>query len=272
MNILIESQEIVSSWLTSIHSRVESQQSGHYKSPDTANRPLILGWVITDILSSNLAVFKKNVSDIAAQTHAISEVQFLQTHPEAVSHDLFLKSCEPLFVHGVASVDWKEVEDRIQSTYKQFYVMDIAHFGHDIIKRIADDLYVIVTVKEAASASREEPEKIVGFLMAAITPELAQGDIKLIKLALDPAHSDGEAGELLMSSLFKIIPEVKRIFTSIRPTDENALQTYFSWGFTYDYTPVQDPNHPINLEYWTVLEYKTNKSDRLQQTTKTLVS
>ncbi len=271
MNISTESQHTLSAWVTALRSRAQLQQSGHFTALDGEHNPLVIEWNITDILSPDLAAFKKEVCEIAAHTHAASEVQFLQAHPEAVSQDPFLKSCEPLFETSIDSVEWKEVEERIKSTYKQFYLMDIAQFGADIIKKIADDLYVIATIKEAPSLKNHESEKIVGCMMAAVTPALAYGDIKLIKLALAPANGEYERGELLVSTLFKVIPGVQRIFSSIRPTDKDALQAYFSWGFTHDHNPVQDPNHPLNLEHSTVVEYKADQSDRLQKTAKTLI-
>ncbi len=267
MNNPRESQNSTSEWLTSVHAETASKKAGQFAATDATGRPVILEWKITDILSPDLAAFKKNVSDLAAQTHADSEVQFLHAHPEAVSQDGFLKACAPLFANGLEAVDWQQVEATIQLIYKQFYLMDIASFGADIIKRIADDLYFFATIKEASGS-----EKILGFMMYAITPAFAYGDIKLIKLALAPSELGHGLGELLVSSIFKVIPQVKRIFSVVRPTDEHALQEYLSWGFVQDSNPVQDPNHPINLSYWTVLEYKTDQSDTLQTIAKTLNS
>lgn len=271
MNNPKESQHTVSEWLSVVRTATATKKSGQCAATDATGRPVILEWNITDILSPDLAVFKKNVSDLAAQTHAVSEVQFLHVHPEAASQDGFLKACVPLFANGLESVDWQQVEATIQSTYKQFYLMDIASFGADIIKRIADDLYFFVTIKEAPSGENSGSDKILGFMMTAVTPALAYGDIKLIKLALAPTELDRGLGELLVGSIFKVIPQAKRIFSIIRPTDKNALKAYLSWGFVQDENPVQDPNHPMNLNYLTILEYKTDQSDRLQKTAKTLV-
>lgn len=265
MNNPKESQHIASEWLASVHTATKHKKSGQFTATDAHGTPVILEWKITDILSPELATFKKNVCDLAAQTHAISEVQFLRAHPEAVSQDGFLKPCVPLFANGLESVNWKQVEATIESTYKQFYLMDITSFGADVIKRIADDLYFFVTIKEAASTKTQEPEKILGFMMSSITPALALGDIKLIKLAVAPTQKERGLGELLVSAIFKVIPHVQRIFSIIRPTDENALKMYYSWGFVQDRNPVQDPNHMLNLNYVAVLEYKTDQSDRLQK-------
>lgn len=271
MTPLKESHHMPSEWLTLVRTQTTSQKSGQFIAIDALGKSVVIEWHITDIFSPELTAFKKRVSDLAAQTHAATEVQFLHVHPEAVSQDGFLKACTPLFTDGLESVDWQQVETTIQSTYKQFYLMDIASFGTDIIKRIADDLYFFVTIKEASSVETHDSGKILGFMMSAITPALAYGDIKLIKLALAPTELNRGLGELLVSSVFKVIPQVKRIFSIIRPTDENAFKAYLSWGFVQDHNPVQDPNHPINLNYLTVLEYKTDQSDELQKTAKTLV-
>lgn len=260
-----ESHTVSSEWLSLVRNATKVKTLGQFTANDTQNNPVVIEWHITDILSPELAEFKKQVADLGAQTHAVSEVQFLHRYPEAVSQDGFLKSCTPFFANGVEAVDWKRVEETIQTTYKQFYLMDIASFGADIIKRIADDLYFFAMIK-----AHDESGKILGFMMTAITPALAYGDVKLIKLAVDPAVSDGNLGALLLSSLFKVIPQTKRIFTMIRPTDENAYKVYASWGFVHDNNPVQDPNHPINVNYFTVLEYKADQSDVLQKTAEKL--
>jgi GNAT superfamily N-acetyltransferase len=147
--------------------------------------------------------------------------------------------------------------------------MDITSFGADIIKRIADDLYFFVSIKEHSADNK--PKDILGFMMTAITPALAYGDIKLITVAVDPKASNCGLDELLLSSVFKVIPDIQRIFTMIRPTNKHALHTYMSRGFTKDCNPVQDPNHPINTDYLVSLEYKTKQSDRLQKVAETLV-
>ena len=69
-----------------------------------------------------------------------------------------------------------------------------------------------------------------------------------------------------MSSIFKIAPQIRRIFLSTRVTNENALRVYSSWGFTPDFSPLQEPNMKIIKEHWSYMEYKTKNSEVLQKT------
>lgn len=74
-----------------------------------------------------------------------------------------------------------------------------------------------------------------------------------------------ELDKLLMSSIFAIIPDIKRLFSFLRPTNESALRTYFSWGFSENKNGFQDPNHMVNMEYLRLLDYKTERNNTLQK-------
>lgn len=95
---------------------------------------------------------------------------------------------------------------------------------------------------------------------------LSFGNVKLINIAV--LEKDKGLDQLLMSSIFKILPRVERLFLYTRPTNVRALETYGSWG--QDSNPVQDPNHKVNLEYPTLLDYKVDRSTLLQKSAETL--
>ena len=73
-----------------------------------------------------------------------------------------------------------------------------------------------------------------------------------------------EIQNILMGLVFKILPLTKRIFLFARPTDSPALQMYASMGFERDENPFHDPNHKINHQYLTSLEYRIDNSKILQ--------
>ena len=68
-----------------------------------------------------------------------------------------------------------------------------------------------------------------------------------------------------MSSIFKLLPQTKRIFFFVRPTSKSALRTYHALGFTEDMDIILDPNHQVNTQYLTPLEYKVRSSEILQK-------
>lgn len=205
---------------------------------------MTLEWKKTDILSKDLAEFKRNVCDLACSTLVSKEVKFLQANPQAVSQEMFLSPCAPFFEKGIEEVDWNKVSDTICSTMKQFYLMDITTFGESVLKPLMQDVYYLVSIKEN--------KELLGFAMFAITPALPSGHVKLINIAV---RSDAkEIEKQLITSIFEIHPETKTVFLYTRPTNAEDIQNYLRWGFTKDATPVNDPNHKVNSDFLLYLE------------------
>ena len=90
-----------------------------------------------------------------------------------------------------------------------------------------------------------------------------------MSFAVAKEHQKHGIGKLLMSSIFKIEPSIKRIFLCTRVTNKTAVKGYSSWGFVNDEKPVLD--HAFNLDHWTFMEYKTEHMNILQQVATTLV-
>ena len=82
----------------------------------------------------------------------------------------------------------------------------------------------------------------------------------MINIGVAAEEKNKNLDRLLMSSIFNILPNIKRIFLFIRPTNLLVLEMYQIWGFTQDHTFEQDPNHKVNLEYLIPLEYKIDQS------------
>ncbi len=237
----------------------KEQKSGFFTAQDKSGRVVVIEWHKTNIISQELATFKKKVSDLASKITATAETQFLQKHPEASSSGGFLRSCEPLFANEVQSVDWLQVEQTLQASITQFYLADISKFGTEIITMLINDVYYFASIKDQTT------DQLLGFLMAAITPALPQGTIKLINLVIAAENRHQGLEMLLLSSIIRVLPDVMRIFTMIRPTNQNARIVFESCGFEEDKEPVQDPHHPIDEKYLLVLDYRTDRSDILQK-------
>ncbi len=244
-----------SGWLTRVKEGTAAE--GEFFAKDKLGHQVILEWKKTDITSSALVEFKKDICEIACEALAPVEAEFLRANPESVNHEVFLMGCASLLKHD--PVDWQSVKEKIASTIKQFYLIDLSSFGPDIIKPLLNDVYFLGTVKNSKT------EKPLGFIMCSITPELPFGDIKVINASVAPAEQHRELDKLLMSSIFKIIPDVKRLFTFLRPTNEVGIKTYSGWGFTQNENGFQDPNHKVNQEYLKLFEYKSEKNHILQK-------
>lgn len=252
----MNNKEAKNDWLSQVKSSLGAKSSGSFAAKDSNGKPIVLEWLVADIVSPQLAAFKKQVSDLAAQNTAATEVEFLRKHPEAVEQEFLLKPCAPLFAKGVVEVDWKQVEETIKATIKQFYLTDISSFGDTVIKPLLDDLYFGVIAKDPSG-------ELLGFAMFSITPALAYGDVKLIHVSADHKEQARGIEALLIASIVKLVPETTHIFTGIRPTDAHALAIFAACGFAPEAAP-QDPHHKVNVEYFTVLGYTTESSVILQ--------
>ena len=254
----IPSQEL-SQWLTHINDTVPSNKGETLLIKGAFEIPLRLEWMKTDIQSPYLAAFRRYICEMACESLAPVEVEFLRQYPEAVNREIFLVGCAPFFAQGPQAVDWEAVEEKIKSTIKQFYLADISSFGIEVIKPLLNDVYCFATLRN------EETKKLLGFTLFSITPALPYGDIKIINLVVDPSQKNQGLETLLLSMIFKIIPKAKRLFLFNRPTDTESLQMYQSLGFNVSKKPNQDPNHQVNPNYLILLEYQANQSDGLQK-------
>jgi ribosomal protein S18 acetylase RimI-like enzyme len=242
--------------------KMENNQksSGTFLAKDKLGTPVILEWIKTDIQSPDYVARMKNIAEIAAQAFTSVELQFLRKHPEAVMQDEYLQQYIPFFDKGLEIIDWRSVENKLQSNLRQMHEMDLSSYGPDVLKPYTNDIYFFVTIKD------QETETPLGYINYSIAPEYAHGDIKVTGIGIAPSAQNRGLGKLLMSSIFNITSHVKRIFLSTRITNENALRAYCSWGFAQDINPMQEPNLKIIKEHWNYLEYKIENSDELQKT------
>ena len=245
-------------WLA--YAKTASTLDGKTFVTDEKGRSFILEWKRCDILSSGLAAFKKDLSDLAAEKLSESELAFLKENPEAASSELFLRACKPLLDKGAENADWHAIQEVIKASVKQFYLADLSKFGPDMINPLLNDIYFCATVKKL---DEKEP---LGFLLFSVTPALPFGDIKVINFFMREHHQNPELQNILMGLTFKILPQTKRIFLFARPTDSVSLEMYAAMGFKRDENPFEDPSHKINHRYLASLDYRIENSKILQRT------
>jgi hypothetical protein len=225
---------------------------------DNNGQAYVLQWKMNDILSHDLADFKKDLSDLAAEKLSRSELTFLKSNPEAASSELFLRACKPLIDKGIENTDWNAIQETIKTSVKQFYLTDLSKFGPDAIKPLLKDLFF------CATARKENEQDSQGFLLFSVTPALPFGDVKVINFFMKEDNLKSDLQNVLMGMIFKILPQTKRIFLFARPTDSVALEMYNKMGFEKDESPFNDPSHKINHQYMISLDYKIENSKILQ--------
>jgi len=237
----------------------QAKTSGKFLAKDKTGRSVILEWMKTDIQAPEYVAGMKSIAEIASQAFTAVELQFLRAHPEAVMQDDFLEQYVPFFEKGPEFVDWMAVESKLQSNMKQMHEMDLSAYGPDFLKPFFNDVYFFVVAKD------QETQAPLGYVTFSIAPEYVDGDIKAFGIGVAPSAQNRGLGKLLMSSIFTIMPQIKRIFLSTRVTNDNAIRAYRAWGFTPDLDPVQEPNMKLIKEHWNFMEYKIESSDVLQK-------
>jgi GNAT superfamily N-acetyltransferase len=248
------------------NSKKSEQKSGSFRAQDKTGRPVILEWLKTDMASLEYVTTMKSVLDIACPTYTKVEVEFLRAHPEVVGKEDYFKPFEPLFKDGVASVDWHLVEQKMQEILTSMFIIDVSVYSDDMKKKLSTVEQFFISVKD------EKTGTLLGFVQFLITPEYAEGDIKGIAFAVRPEVQNRGLGKLLVSSILKILPDLKRIFLCTRITNIIAQKAYYNWGFTNEIDPViEEHRYTFNVNHWIFLEYKIDQATVLQKTAATLI-
>ena len=235
--------------------------SGSFFTHDKLGIPVTLEWHKTNIISPDFAAYMKNVWNFARDAYMPVEMDFLKTFPEVVGTEPYFAPFEPLFAQGLSNIQWNKVEKTMESLLKSHFVFDPSQFPPQMIEMFTENVALFVTIKEQSTKTT------LGFITFLMRKKYPVGDVKVMSFAVNIHHQKRGLGKLLMSSIFNIIPDVKRIFLCTRVTNNTALHAYRTWGFVIDKNPILD--HEFNLKHWTFMEYKADQCDILQKTTQT---
>lgn len=248
MRELMDSQTMSGAWLAQCKERAAKNSSGAFGAKDAARVPVLFEWILTDIQSPDCVAIKRQVADLGCLAVVPLELAFLRARPDAVANDGMLAACAPFFAQGSEAVDWDGVRNTIEMVMRQIYTADASKFPAEVIKRIAQDLFLFVTVKDV------QTDELLGFISCGITPASAYGDVKVITCAVAQNNTHRELEKMLFAAVMRILPETKRFFLGTRPTNTQGIALYKTLGFTLDQAFTQDPNHQVMLKNWTILE------------------
>lgn len=234
-----------STWLAYIQSTLKSEV-GTYITKDNQNKSIILAWQMINPTSPQLSQKIQSVKNILVDGYTHMELEFARVHPEAIAQEMFLKQLAPLFSEGVEQVNWQKAQSQLKATFEQFFAAtDFGMFAQP------GEMQIFVTAKY------QDTGKECGVIQCIITPEYAYGTVKAAFFLVDADKHGLGIEQLLMSTIFKLLPSVTRIFLHTRISNEQAIKLYSSWGFV---------QHAGPLPYWIDLEYRTENSDMLQKT------
>jgi GNAT superfamily N-acetyltransferase len=237
-----------SAWTTFVQQTVE--KTGKLSAQDGSGTPVTLEWTIYDPTSPQFTQAIKDVSEIFTQTYTRQEVELARKRPEMVPTETYLKGVASLFEHGVDKVDWQAVEHHVRTTMHQFFTTnDFAQWASP------NDLAIFVIIKDNKKGTP------LGAIQFSIMPNFAYGTVRvgLTGILTHAQHRGLE--KMLMSSIFKILPNVTRLFLHNRPTNATALAFYEEWGFKSFAGTNAD---------WPDFEYLTGNSQVLQKAAETL--
>ena len=180
---------------------------------DDQGHPFILEWMKGNILSPDLALFKKELIEFALSELTISELTFLKANPQSACIEVFLMSSLPHLEKGPTVADWDAISDAIKTSITHFYITDLSVYG-EALKPLLNDVHFFAKIK----SNNGEPQ---GFILFSVTPSLPFGDVKVVNFFVKPNLN---LEKMLMSLVTKILPLTKRIFLFVRPTNQSAIK------------------------------------------------
>lgn len=208
-------------------------------------------WELIDPTSRRFNQAIVESSEILVQMYTIMELQFVKKYPETANSEMFLKPISSMFEDGIDKVDWKAAAEQLSSNLHQFFTTtDFAKYGSP------NDVQIFVTAHDVKS------DKQLGIIQFLVMPQFDYGAVKVAFFGVQESADDRGIEQLLLSSIFQLIPDTTRIFLHTRITNEVASNLYSDIGFTKFAGP---------MPFWVDMEYWTEKSHVLQKTAQSLI-
>lgn len=240
-----------SQWFNEVVQHNTDKRSGQFLAQDKKGILITLDWEKIAIADQAFAPKMESLTDIFVSAHTRPNVELLKQHPEAASRVKELQYFEQFFKQGIESVDWQKIEELMKIGTKR-------HWAQMTQTLDAKGMCWFVTAHDQAT------DKKVAFVQFLLLPSYTYGSIKVKNLMIYPEAQHRGLGKLLISSIFNIIPSIKRIFLSTLATNAQAQQAYKSYGFK-EFTPATPIERGTIDEYETYFEYLVDQSDILQK-------
>ena len=233
-----------------------NKKSGCFLIRDIRENLVVITWEELAGQTVQLSEKIRNLAPVLISAYTKTEVEFARKHPECVAQDFMLKSLAPL-VSDISAINWAIFEEKTKKILAQFFeTTDWAGFSN------VRDRHIFVT------ATDKKTGKILGVIQFIISPEFAKNNVKAALSGVVSHAQDRGIEKILMSSIFKIYPNVERIFLDTRSTNQAGINEYANWGFT---------QFACEMLHWTNLEYvvacaKSKTTETLQQVAERLIT
>lgn len=225
--------------------RTKTMNNATIQAHDNNGKPVVIVWEKIITPSNRLNELVKEGSEVLVNTYGAMELEFARKHPETVADQMFLQPIAPLFKEGPDKVDWQQAQEQLFAHLHSFFTnTDFSQYTSS------------GEIQWFFFAKNLETNEVLGVMQVISSPQLEVGSVKVAFYGVAPvAHGCG-IEKLLMSAIFKVVPEVERIFLHTRITNQTLLSMLSDWGFT----PFEGP-----LPYWADREYLSAKSGVLQK-------
>ena len=136
-----------------------------------------------------------SVCDMLVQAHTPVTVKLLQKHPEIVNTVEDFKRLEPFFKHGVDSIDWSILTEKLKLGTRQFFLHEAAT-GYN-----QNDISWFVVAKDSTGP--------IGFVQFLLRPQFEYGTIEVKNLMLLPVAQHRGIGKLLIVQFSRYFLQLK---------------------------------------------------------------
>lgn len=196
-----------SAWMQEV---LSAPQSGAWIVQDRTGKTVL---VEGEIISSNDRVISSE--DVASLFADVMQGTFVNIYD--VSKLFWFYSKVNNLVAG------KDRRDRLYDAYIQKMSMPVTQAGGEI--------YYIFTVSDVLEGSK----KLLGAVLFDVQKDFLFGTVELDLISLIPETQSRGLSTILASSIFKILPQTKRIILDVLQNNTNAIRAYEHFGFTrYD--------------------------------------
>lgn len=239
-------QNISSSWIKYIREITTSMVSGEFIVIDSQESPVVIEWEKLDPKTARLNEKIRSFSHFLIKTYSDIELDFAQKNPQAIENDMFLKRLKPLLENGLNNIDWDLAKVQISTILTDLFTkMDWSMYAKQ------NDIHFFMLAKD------KESENLLGMIQFVFSHEFDNGSVKVeLYDCVIPKALNLDIEKILLGSIFKLIPNIQRIFFHTRKTNFHGIEAHQELGFM---------KFDGDLPDWVDLEYKAEKSYILQK-------
>lgn len=225
--------------------------SGQFTTKPINGHSVLIEWEKINPKSPQLTEKIRLLSPLLIRAYSEIEFEFAQKNPREIENDMFLKSLAPLLTNGIMEIDWNKVKTQIISILSDFFIkMDWSMYTKP------NDSHFFVVVKDKISGAP------LGMMQFIISPEYARNNVKIeLYDGVNLKKTDLDLQKILLSSIFKLMPNTDRIFFHTRISNLNGIKAHEKLGFS---------RFQGELPTWIDLEYLADETKILQEFALTL--